>query len=66
MIENKRINNPWIKIVKCIATPKMKTSTESLQKQTMGLIFNVQNPQFLAIIPYRKKKSFRYTAKISL
>ena len=32
-----------IKMVKWVATLKMKTCVESLQKQTMGIIFNVQN-----------------------
>ena len=42
MNENKRINNPWIRVVKCIDALKMKTSVESLQKQTVGLIFNIK------------------------
>ena len=45
MNENIRIDNPRIQIVKCIGAFKMKTCVESLQKQTMGLIFNVQNSQ---------------------
>ena len=47
MNENKRIDNPWIKIVKCVGALKMKTRVESLQEQTMGLIFNIQNYQLL-------------------
>ena len=43
MNENKRIDNPWIKIVECVGALKMKTCVESLQKQTMGLVFNKQN-----------------------
>ena len=42
MNENKRINNPWIRVLKCVDTLKMKTSVESLQKQTVGLIFNIK------------------------
>ena len=45
MNENIRIDNPRIQIVKCIGAFKMKTYVESLQKQTMGLIFNIQNSQ---------------------
>ena len=45
MNENKRIDNPRIQIVKCVGALKMKTCVESLQKQTMGLIFNIQNSQ---------------------
>ena len=47
MNENKRIDNPRIQIVKCVGALKMKTCVESLQKQTMGLIFNIQNFQLL-------------------
>ena len=47
MNENKRIDNPRIQIVKCVGALKMKTCVESLQKQTMGLIFNIQNSQLL-------------------
>ena len=42
MNEIKRTGNPRIKIVKCVGALKMKTCVESLQKQTMGLIFNMQ------------------------
>ena len=61
MNENKRINNPWIRVLKCVDTLKMKTSVESLQKQTVGLIFNLKNSHSYWIGPYRQKKSFRYT-----
>ena len=47
MNENKRINNPWIRVVKCVDAFKMKTSVESLQKQTVGLIFNIKKSQLL-------------------
>ena len=43
MNENKRIDNPRIQIVKSVGALKMRTCVESLQKQTMGLIFHVQN-----------------------
>ena len=62
MNENKRIENPHIKIGKCVGALKMNTCVESLQKQTMGLLFNRQN----SLGPYQEKKSFRYTAKIGL
>ena len=42
MNETKRIDNPRIKIVKCVGALKMKTCVESLQKQTVGLIFNIK------------------------
>ena len=47
MNENKRIDNPRIQIVKSVGALKMRTCVESLQKQTMGLIFNKQNFQLL-------------------
>ena len=34
-------------VVKCVDALKMKTCVESLQKQTVGLIFNIQNSQLL-------------------
>ena len=36
-----------IKILKCVGALKMKTCVESLQKQTVGLIFSEQNYQLL-------------------
>ena len=42
MNENKRIKNPWIRVLKCVDAFTMKTSVESLQKQTVGLIFNLK------------------------
>ena len=47
MNENKTIDNPRIQIVKSVGALKMRTCLESLQKQTMGLIFNIQNFQLL-------------------
>ena len=47
MNENKRIENPRIKIVKFVGALKMKTCVKSLQKQTRGLIFNIRNVQLL-------------------
>ena len=47
MNENKRIDNPRIQIGKSVGALKMRTCVESLQKQTMGLIFNIQNFQLL-------------------
>ena len=47
MNENKTIDNPRIQIVKSVGALKMRTCVESLQKQTMGLIFNIQNFQLL-------------------
>ena len=40
--ENKRIDNPWIRVVKCVDALKMKTCLEGLQKQTVGLISNIK------------------------
>ena len=59
MNENKRINNPWIRVLKCVDTLKMKTSVESLQKQTVGLIFNIKKNHSNWIGPYRQKKIFQ-------
>ena len=42
MNENKRIDNPWIRVVKCVDALKMKTCLEGLQKQTVGLISNIK------------------------
>ena len=47
MNENRSIDNPWMSVVKCVDALKMKTCVESLQKQTVGLIFNIQNSQLL-------------------
>ena len=48
MNENKRIANPWIKIVKSIGTEAQgEKCVETLQNQTMGAIFNTQNPQLV-------------------
>ena len=40
--ENRRIDNPWIRVVKCVDALKMKTCLEWLQKQTVGLISNIK------------------------
>ena len=61
MNENKRIDNPWIRVVKCVDALKMKTCLEWLQKQTLGLISNIKKIHCYWIGPYRQKKSFRYT-----
>ena len=61
MNENKRIDNPWIRVVKCVDAFKMKTCLEWLQKQTVGLISNIKKIHCYWIGPYRQKKSFRYT-----
>ena len=42
MNENKRIDNPWIRVVKCVDALEMKTCLEWLQKQTVGLISNIK------------------------
>ena len=48
MNENKRIDNPQIKIVKCVgAKAQDEKCIKTLQKQTMGVIFNMQNSQVL-------------------
>ena len=59
MNENKRINDPWIRVLKCVDTLKMKTFVESLQKQTVGLIFNIKKNHSNWIGPYRQKKIFQ-------
>ena len=43
---NVRIDTPY-KIVKCVRALTMKTYVESLQKQTMSPICNIQNSQWL-------------------
>ena len=52
MNENKRIANPWIKIVKSIGTEAQdEKCVETIQNQTMGAIFKIlkisQNPQLV-------------------
>ena len=47
MNENKRIDNPWIRVVKCVDALKMKTCLEWLQKQTVGLISNIKKNSLL-------------------
>ena len=48
MNESKRIDNPRVKIVKCVgAKTRDEKSVERLQKQTMSVIFNTQNSQVL-------------------
>ena len=47
MNENKRIDIPRIKIVKSFGSLKMKACVESLQKQTISVIFNEQNCRLL-------------------
>ena len=63
MNENKRINNPWIRVLKCVDTLKMKTSVESIQKQTVGLIFNLKKITVIELVLTDRKKSFRYTGR---
>ena len=48
MNESKKIDNPRVKIVKCVgAKTRDEKSVERLQKQTMSVIFNTQNSQVL-------------------
>ena len=48
MNENKRIDNPLIKIVKCVgAKAQDEKCVETIQKQTIGVIFNIQNSQLM-------------------
>ena len=47
MNENKRIDIPRIKIVKSFGSLKMKACVESLQKQTISVIFNEKNCRLL-------------------
>ena len=63
MNENKRINNPWIRVVKCVDAFKMKISVESLQKQTVGLIFNKKKITVVELVLTDRKKPFRYTGR---
>ena len=50
MNENKRIDNPWIRVVKCVDALKMKTCLKWLQKQTVGLISNIKNSLLLNFV----------------
>ena len=46
MNENKRIDNPQIKIAKCVgAKAQREKCVGTLQKQTLGIIFSIQNFQ---------------------
>ena len=64
MIENKRIDNPRIKIVKCVsAKAQDEKCVETLQKQTRSVIFNIH---IYCIGPHRQKKYFRSTVNIGL
>ena len=49
MNENKRIDNLRIKIAKCLGAKAYdeKKGVETLQKQLIGVIFNIQNSQLL-------------------
>ena len=40
MNENKRIDNPWIRIVKCVGV-------EAQDEKTVGIVFNKQNSKLL-------------------
>ena len=66
MNENKRIDNPRIKIVKCVGALKMKTCFESQKKKQYLGWFSVNKIFTKWISPYRQMESFRYTAKIGL
>ena len=46
MNENKIIDNPRIKIAKCVGA-KVQDDVETLLKQRMGVIFDTQNSQLL-------------------
>ena len=50
MKENKRINNPWIKIVNSIgAKDQDEKRCWIATKTTMGIILNIQNSQLLTL-----------------
>ena len=66
MNENKRIDNPWIEIVKCVGALEMKTCFESPQNTNNGPNFSIYTILSYWIGRYRQKKSFRCTAKIGL
>ena len=57
MIENKKIGNPRIKIVKCVGAVKTKTCVEALQKQTMGLIFKIKILSYELVLADRRNLS---------
>ena len=48
MNENKRIASPWIKIVKSVGDKALdEKCVETIQSQTMCVIFNTQNSQLV-------------------
>ena len=50
MKENKRIDNPWIKIVNSIGTKDQDEKRCWIAtKTTMGIILNIQNSQLLTL-----------------
>ena len=67
MNENKGIDNPRIKIGKYVgAKAQDKTCVETIQKRTMGLIFNIQNSPVIDFVLTDARNLFRYPAKIRL
>ena len=63
MNENKRIASPGIKIVKSVGDKALdEKCVETIQSQTMCVIFNTQNSQ-LVTWSLPTEKSFRYTAQ---
>ena len=51
MNENKRINNPWITTEQCVgAKAQMEKCVETLQKQTMDVIFNIKKFSVIDLI----------------
>ena len=67
MNENKGIENPRIKIGKYVgAKAQDKTCVETIQKRTMGLIFNIQNSPVIDFVLTDARNLFRYPAKIRL
>ena len=57
MNENKRIDNPWIRVVKCVDALKMKTCLEWLQKQTVGLISNIKKFTVIELVLTDRRNS---------
>ena len=62
MIENKRIDNTRMKIVKCVCTQDENKGWIT-RKTEMVVIFKILS---YWLFPYQQEKSFRFTAKMGL
>ena len=63
--ENRRIDNPRIKIVECVGAKAQDEKLCWKTTKTMGIISNIQILSYW-LGPYFQKKSLKYKAKIGL